>query len=106
MDIQYDVRACQVQLVGIACLTQHPSYHGTHSTIQYQYALLNDIPHRRSFYLFHHTSYLFLFVNLHGAVHFASVFFLFQRLALVKLLLTLTERQVHLGTPFLVDEYQ
>ena len=46
------------------------------------------------------------FNTLHCAVHFAAVFLLLQGLALVKLLLTLTECNVHLRTAFFVDEYQ
>ena len=45
-------------------------------------------------------------IVLHHPIHLTSVFFFFQRLTLVKLLLTLAERNVHLRTAFFVDEYQ
>lgn len=43
---------------------------------------------------------------LHCTIHFALILFLFDSLALVKFLLTATEGDIHLCTPFIVDEYE
>ena len=41
MDAGNDVRVCQVQLVRVADLPHLLANHGTHSTIENQYALLS-----------------------------------------------------------------
>ena len=41
VDVGDDIRARQIQLVGIAGLAQHLSYHRAHSTIENQYALFS-----------------------------------------------------------------
>ena len=42
----------------------------------------------------------------HYPIHLTAVFLFLQSLTLVKLLLTLTEGNIHLRTTFLIDEYQ
>ena len=109
VDVEYHVRACQAEHVVIAAhltakqMEPPPEVlfrqvvrlnHRTHGTVQHHDPLLNYI--LDSFHL----------IVLDGAVHFATVFLFLQRLTLVERLLTLTQRNVHLGPAVLVEEHQ
>ena len=69
--------------------------HGAHSSVEHQYAFLDNI-----------LNPLHLSISLNRTIHFATILLFLQCLTLVEGLLTLTQRNVHLGPSVLVEKHQ